>query len=243
MTTLCIDIGNTRAKWAIFKNREMLYNDALPDLSISELRYLCDQWTPDAAIISAVRGGCEELFQYLGTRCRVLELSQTTPLPFTNLYATPETLGHDRLALVAGGISVFPGSDLLIISAGTCITFDFINKAGEYLGGSIHPGIRMRLKAMHTFTGKLPEVAPEIPNNIIGNTTVTSLQIGAITGAGLEISGMITAFKDKFDDLRVIKTGGDAGLLVTTLENEIFAFPLLSLTGLNEILTYNAASL
>lgn len=237
----CIDIGNTRTKWGIFRGRELVANGVFDDLGSGDMVTICKQYHVSSAIYMAVKEPLFEIETVISLYCPVQRLYAGTPLPFTNLYSTPETLGSDRLALAAGAISQFPDQHILTISAGTCITFDLVDDRANYHGGSIHPGVRMRLQAMHSFTGKLPMVEPALPDNITGNSTVSSLQIGAVTGAAKEIDGMITAYRQQYPGLQAILTGGDAPLLVAMLENKIFALPTLSLTGLNEILLYNAS--
>jgi type III pantothenate kinase len=170
---------------------------------------------------------------------KFIPLSFQTPVPFTNRYKSPVTLGKDRIAAVAGAVSQFPGRNVLVIDAGTCITYDFINDRGEYFGGAISPGIRMRFKAMNTFTGKLPLIEPEEFDGFIGTTTGESMQSGVYNGISAEINGFITQYMDNFDDLVVIITGGDHQFLHNKLKISIFAAPDLVLLGLNEIFDYN----
>ena len=167
-------------------------------------------------------------------------LDHRTKLPFTNLYSSKETLGKDRLALVAAAQANYPNQNNLVIGCGTCITFNFINKKNEFLGGSIHPGLKMRLQAMHTFTGKLPLIPLENKAELIGNDTKSNMLAGVLLAAGKEIDGMIDEYLVKFPEMNIIITGGDADLLVYRLKNEIFAIPNFTLIGLNHILEYNA---
>jgi len=148
-------------------------------------------------------------------------------------------LGKDRIAAVTGAWSMFPAKNILAIDAGTCITYDLITSNGEYLGGGISPGIRMRFQAMHTFTGKLPLVEPEDFDELIGRSTRESLLSGVYNGVMAEISELIRLYGKKFDDLTVILTGGDHVFLHNKLKISIFAVPELVLLGLNEIFDYN----
>lgn len=238
---LCIDIGNSRTKWGIFQGRELADHGSADDFGTSDIVALCKKYPVQSAIYMAVKEVPYNIEEVISLYCSVQRLQSSTPLPFTNLYSTPDTLGSDRIALVAAAQSLSPGRHTLVVSAGTCITFDFIDKFGQYHGGSIHPGVRMRLEAMHRFTGKLPLVEPAVPDNIPADSTVTSLQAGAVMGAAKEIDGMIRVYLGFYEGLKVLLTGGDVPLLVALLENEIFAHPTLSLTGLNEILLYNAS--
>ncbi len=167
-------------------------------------------------------------------------LDENTPLPFTNKYDTQNTLGKDRIALIAAAQQLFPKQNTLIIGCGTCITFNFINSKNQFLGGSIHPGLKMRLKAMNYFTKKLPLIEIQKSKNIIGKNTEENLIIGSSMATAKEIDAMIEAYKVKFPKLNIIITGGDADFLVSLLKNKIFAIPNLTLIGLNHILEYNA---
>ena len=163
----------------------------------------------------------------------------TTNLPFKNLYSTPKTLGIDRIALVCASVGEFPDNNVLIIDAGTCITYDFINSKNEYLGGAISPGVRMRYKAMHNQTANLPLLTTEVPKQIIGDSTANSMHSGVVNGVLNEIDGTISQYKEKYQDLTVILTGGDAKMLSKQLKSSIFANSNFLLEGLNFILQFN----
>lgn len=191
-------------------------------------------------ILSSVAAPDPELITGLGQYFDVLELTHTTPLPFLNTYKTPQTLGKDRIAAAAGAYALFPGQDCLVVDCGTCIKYERLSAKGEYLGGNIAPGAAMRIKAMHHFTARLPEVTMEIPPEMIGSDTTTALQNGALLGAVLEIEGFARLFAQNIGPLRVILTGGDAGLFYPHLKiNGLTLEPHLTLIGLNCILTYN----
>jgi type III pantothenate kinase len=167
-------------------------------------------------------------------------LDQHTKLPFSNRYRSKDTLGKDRIALVAAASSRFPHQDNLVIGCGTCITFNFIDAGNAFLGGSIHPGLKMRLRAMHHFTGKLPDLELTEHDELIGTDTSSSMMTGTLFGAAREIDGMINEYLVKFPQMNIIITGGDADLLVSRLKNKIFAIPDCTLIGLNHILQHNA---
>ena len=159
----------------------------------------------------------------------------------SNTYETPATIGTDRLAAVAGAQQHFPGQNALSIDAGTCITYDLIDQAGHYRGGLISPGVSMRLQAMHTFTARLPLVeADNSPFNLTERNTVAALRSGAVGGAAAEISQMIRMYGDKFSDLQVVISGGDALQLISTIrpKHAITVVPDLILIGLNRILQH-----
>jgi type III pantothenate kinase len=166
-------------------------------------------------------------------------LRHTLPLPITNHYATPATLGVDRLAGACGARQMFPGSNCLVIDAGTCITYDFLDAGGSYLGGGISPGLHMRFQAVHTFTKKLPLVQAVDNINLIGNSTEQCIQSGVIHGVLEEVQGIIRQYREKFEDLKVILCGGDTHFFENQLKASIFAVPELVLSGLNSILIYN----
>jgi type III pantothenate kinase len=161
------------------------------------------------------------------------------PLPVVNLYATPLTLGVDRLAGVCGAQQIFPLQHCLVIDAGTCITYDFLDKEGKYYGGGISPGLKMRFQAVHTFTAKLPLVTPKGHVPLIGNSTESCIQSGVVNGVLAELDGIIDQYGKKFEGLRVILCGGDAMFFENQLKASIFASPELVLIGLNSILNYN----
>ena len=170
----------------------------------------------------------------------VFELSAQTSLPFKNRYSTPETLGKDRLAAVAGAKALFPGENCLVIDCGTCIKYDLITSTGEYLGGNIAPGAKMRIQAMHHFTARLPEVAMQLPTDYCGHSTETALQNGALRGASLEIEGFVQLFSTQYQPLRVVLTGGDAAFFQPVLDvPNLVTEADLTLYGLNNILIFN----
>ena len=166
-------------------------------------------------------------------------LSSSTNLPFTNKYGSPVTLGTDRIALISAATLNFPNRNVLVIDAGSCITYDFINSENEYLGGGISPGLHMRYKALNSFTANLPELEPKLPDNIIGNNTASSIHGGVIYGVLYEIDGFIDVYKSNYDDLTIILTGGDADFLRDSLKNDIFANSNFLFEGLNLILEHN----
>lgn len=237
---LAIDIGNTRTKIGLFLDgilQEIIINDALETINLPAL---IQKYAIKKAIISSTKDIPNQLLNDFAQLPKAIILTEDTRLPFANLYATPKTLGKDRLALIAAGQAQFPNHDTLIIGCGTCITFNFINHKGAFLGGSIHPGLKMRLLAMHTFTDKLPLVALQDNAALFGNDTITSLLSGTLYATAREIDGMLDEYLVKFPKMKIIITGGDADLLVYRLKNQIFAISNLTLIGLNHILDYNA---
>jgi len=240
---LTIDIGNTLVKVAVFEDGEEVYFKTFTlENFLEKLKNILKEYSQVSnLIISSVSKDIEEILKEVPKHIQVLELSATTPVPFRNLYKTPQSLGIDRIALVVGAVKEFLDKDVLIIDAGTCITYDIVTKKKEYLGGVISPGINMRLKAMHNFTSKLPLVSinEEININNIGTTTQENLEIGAVMGTIMEIDGFIDRYKLQYQDLTVILTGGDSQLLSKKVKNSIFAPYNFLLKGLNHILEFN----
>lgn len=238
---LVIDIGNTSAKVAVFQQNELVEKWTVDKLEVSEKikKIFSDYPGLLGVIISKVAKVDVSLPIALQKNARLVNLHPGTALPFHNLYATPETLGNDRKALVAAAVKKFPGQNVLVIDAGTCVTYDFKNQREEYLGGAISPGMRMRFKALNAFTANLPLVDPgrEVQNH--GNTTVTSIQSGVALGLVHEVEGFIQDYSKSYENLVVIITGGDAHFLSVNLKNSIFANSNILLEGLNQILEFN----
>ena len=240
---LIIDIGNTFQKLAVFDSKVLLFKETFRELTPSLLSGYIAQHGPFSGMIqSSVVIHQPEMEEVLARSRKFLPLTFQTPTPFKNLYQTPSTLGKDRIAAVAGAFSLYPNCNVLVIDAGTCITYDFLTDKGEYLGGGISPGIRMRFKAMHTFTGKLPLIEPDEYDGLIGRSTRESMLSGVYNGVISELNGLISLYQEQFGDVMVIITGGDHEFLHNKLKISIFAAPDLVLLGLNEILDYNDQS-
>ena len=237
---LVIDIGNTQIKAAVFDHVSLVHKDNFKAAKImSRLQELTSMYPIDKVIVSHVAKIDLEELDELKSLSKVLILNQDTKLPFKNNYLTPKTLGVDRMALVAGAVSQFPKKNVLVIDAGSCITYDFVNDNAEYYGGSISPGIEMRYKAVHHFTANLPllDKKNEIPE--IGNSTANAIHQGILNGVIQEIDGVIQQYKDKNQKLTVVLTGGDTIFLAKNIKSSIFAIPNFLLEGLNSILIHN----
>jgi type III pantothenate kinase len=222
---LVIDVGNTRIKAAVFENNTLLYAVAFgQDDAGEQLQSLFHQFQQIQAIVtSSVTDYIPNTIQDLGQEIPVYQISQHTKFPFINQYATPNTLGIDRMVLAAGAVLQFPNQDRLVIDAGTCITFDYITADNVYLGGAIAPGIHMRYQALHDYTAKLPLLAPQYPKQTIGNSTQESMHMGVVQGVLHEIESTITSFASTSTSFSIILTGGDADFLANRLKNTIFA--------------------
>lgn len=169
-------------------------------------------------------------------------MSTQLKLPVNVRYRTPETLGKDRLAAVSGAVRLYPGRPLLIIGIGTCITYDYVQSNTVYPGGSISPGLDMRLKAMHQFTASLPRVAIDLKAPWVGKTTAGALQSGALWGMRMELDGIIAKYRSDNKGLRIVLSGGGAEYYKNKLKKPIFAHPNLVLLGLKEILLLNVSN-
>jgi len=238
---LIIDIGNTRTKIAIFNDNQLLHIEQTEELSKNQLLQLINQFPQtDGAILSAVKNYSQDVKDSLKKNFRnFIEIGADTAIPLTNSYQSPETLGYDRLASAIGAEFLFPGQNLLVIDAGTAITYDIVTSRKEYLGGSISPGIWMRYKALHYFTGKLPLLQPAEQVEIPGKNTESSIQAGVQFGTIFEVKETICFYKKRFENLKVILTGGDADFLKKNLNESIVVNTNLNLLGLNGILKYN----
>ena len=237
---LIVDIGNTRIKIAVFNNDELIYNEVFTrEVFLETALNLIEKFNCKNAIISSVGILKKTEINQIKAKINVIELNASSKIPFINNYATPKTLGVDRIALVAAAVSKYKNQNVLIIDAGTCITFDFVTNKKIYLGGAISPGIEMRYKSLHKFTKNLPLLKPQNKTNLIGNSTEMCIHSGIINGVISEIDSIITKYKKKNKDLTVVLTGGDVNFLSNKLKNGIFANPIFLLQGLNTILTYN----
>lgn len=236
---LIIDLGNSRAKVAGFSGSKIEWMEVIENPTPEKFVSMgIQRFDVSAGIISSVATSPEE-YTALFPDMKWIILDENTPLPVINNYLSPETLGKDRIAAVAGARSLFPVKDILVIDAGTALTFDFISAGGVYSGGSISPGMSMRFRALNTFTHRLPLLEASEINYITGRTTTESILSGVINGIRIEIDGIIDEYRLLWPSLNVILTGGDTKYFEKILKNGIFAFPNLVLTGLNLILDYN----
>jgi len=238
---LIIDAGNTSIKIAVFNKREIIFRQ---ETSAKELlvtaKKICDEYPKIKwGILSSVNVLDEKIILLLSVFCKVVRLKTNTPTPFKNSYASPQTLGVDRIALATGAFYHNPNQNTLVIDAGTCVTYDMLNDYGEYLGGAISPGLRMRYRALHEQTARLPLLDTAELLDFIGNTSETSIHSGVLNGLLHEIEGFIAQYSARFVDLTVILTGGDAQFLSKRLKNTIFADSNFLLKGLNYLLEYN----
>ena len=238
---LIIDIGNTVAKVAVFdldgSIKDIVY---CSNQSLDCIAALCSTYSVDQGIVATVIDLNQKVVDMLDSLpIDLIWLGSSTPLPITIAYKTPETLGYDRVAAVVEANGRFPGEDILVIDAGTALTYDFIDKKGSYYGGNISPGVKMRLKALHEFTNRLPLVEPEGEIVPLGQTTEEAIRSGVLRGVELEIRGYIEELRTKHPSVLVFLTGGNDFSFDSKLKNSIFADRFLVIKGLNRILNYN----
>jgi type III pantothenate kinase len=238
-TTLCFDFGNTRKKVALFRGESLEKVIVLKDDSRESIQSLINDYEPAKSILSSVIDHNPELEEVLAKHTRFHKLSHLTKVSFTTPVGKPETIGADRLALMAAAVHFYPTKNNLVIGLGSCITYNFINKYHEFLGGGISPGLEMRLKAVSHFTAKLPLVEADSNVPLIGYDTTTNIQSGVVLGMVYEIDGFIDAYQEKFGNFNVLLTGGDIVHLASHLKNKIFADPDLIFKGLYAISEVN----
>ena len=234
---LIIDIGNNSAKFFLFQGEQIILHTRKENSSFDVI----DEWNRlydiDKVIVSSVITDCQSLLDEISKlQCPVIRFDKSTPLPLEVNYRTPGTLGSDRIAAAVGAWGEAPGRNILVIDAGSAITIDFVGKDGKYNGGNIAPGIKMRLRALHEYTDRLPMVEKEGDIPTIGYDTETAIRSGVINGVCHEIEGYINEFKQKYCDVLVFLTGGDEKPLKNRIKSCIFADKYLVAKGLNRIL-------
>lgn len=239
---IVIDIGNTSIKIAVMDHSHIykVIRSNTKGFS-SDLSNLLDSYKDiHQAAICNVGVFPKELLQYLKEKIEnVFEINNSIKLPFNNHYKSL-TLGNDRIALVAGALSILKeNKPVLVIDTGTCVTYDFLNKEKEYHGGAISPGLKLRYESLHNFTANLPLLHPQHTNELIGNTTQSSIHSGVMNGLALEIKATIKQYRKLNKDLEVFITGGDSDLLIKQLKNRFFATPFLMLHGIYYLFLFN----
>ena len=238
-TTLCFDFGNTRKKVAIFRKANLEEAVVLKDDTVESIQQLLEKYKPHKCILSSVIEHNQAIEEILASQTRFHKLNHLTKLAFTSPVGKPESIGADRLALCAAAVHFHPKKNNLVIGMGTCITYNFINKYHEFLGGGISPGLEMRLKSMHQFTARLPLIKPDSNVPLVGYDTNTNLLSGAVLGMAKEIDGFINSYRDRYRNFNVLLTGGDIVYLASHLKNKIFADPDLIFKGLYAISEVN----
>lgn len=241
MANLVIDIGNSRTKLAVFRGRKLVESFKVDKLDTDQLDRFLNEHGITHSIVSSVNDDIKDLEKLLKAKTQFIRFSTELKTRIVNKYKSPETLGLDRLAGVIAAKALFPDTNCLVIDAGTCITYDAIDKEGVYFGGSISPGLKMRLDAMHKFTGRLPKVEYSNYADWQGFDTNSAMLSGVVNGSFQELKGMIEVYNSHYLGLQVILCGGDAIFFDSRLKNSIFAptlktEPNLVLIGLNEVI-------
>ncbi len=223
MITICFDFGNTRMKAAVFNKDKLTETVYLADDKEETMLQLLKEYQPQKSILSSVINHNSAIETLLAAQTQFHKLSNLTKINFTIPVTKPETVGADRLALMAAAVHFFPDNNNLIIGLGSCITYNFINQYHQFLGGSISPGMDMRFKSMNDFTAKLPLVTADWNFPLIGYDTKTNLQSGVIVGIISEIEGFIEKYEQKYGNFNVVLTGGNSRYFASQLKYRIFA--------------------
>ena len=237
---LAIDVGNTRIKGAVYERNTLINQFVFSSAEVKNNIENILEKNPKITdlIVSSVGNENSIVFNSFSERISIHFVSHQDIFPFQNKYATPTTLGIDRMVLASGATLLFPKKNKLVIDAGTCVTYDFIDDENRYWGGAISPGLRLRYESLHQFTAKLPLLTLEEPLNFIGNSTNQSIHSGVVNGLIHEIDGFIEQYKNKNENFTIILTGGDAEFLAKRLKNTIFANSNFLLESLNQFFQY-----
>ncbi len=238
-STICFDFGNTRLKCGVFQNGDMIAVEHLNDYEESTIADLLKKYRPAKSLLSSVISHDTQLEDQLSAATKFHKLDHHSRLPITTPVGKPETIGADRLAMVVAASKEFPHAHNLVVGLGSAITYNFINKQKEFLGGGISPGLEMRLKSLQAFTARLPLVQKDWNFPLIGYDTRTNILSGVINGMVKEIDGTIDLYHEKFSNLNVLLTGGDSPYFAYHLKNRIFADLNLIFKGLYAISELN----
>ena len=240
---LTIDNGNTSVKVAFFIGTELVATNRFMRRDMRLLDRFISTYKPDSAIMcsTASSEASQRVEQLVGQRCnRVLNLTHETPMPIKLGYRTPQTLGRDRIATAVGAWSIAQGGNVLVIDAGTAITYDLVTDDGCFVGGNIAPGLGLRFKSLHEHTGRLPLVDADGETPIMGYDTPTAIRSGVMLGLLGEIRSCIATLRESYPGLMVFLTGGDGNLLHNRLEEDAVIYKEhLAAEGLNRIYLYN----
>ncbi len=240
---LVLDLGNSYGKIAVCDHKRVVETASYEKITSREISYFHIRYSGlKGAIISSVVNYSREIIDYLNNLYDIcIELNHSTPIPLKNRYLTQDTLGYDRIAAAVGAYTICPGKNVLVIDAGTAITYDIVTSRGEFLGGNISQGLEIRFKSLNKYTNRLPHLErPETVPPLVGSTTREAIQSGIVNGLLFEMDGFIGAFKKNYPKLQIVLTGGDAKYFVGKLKSTIFVDPNLNLIGLNRILEHNA---
>jgi type III pantothenate kinase len=237
---LAVDVGNTRIKAAVFEDAIILEHFVFSKMELEKKikNILKKHEKLTHFVVSTVSDVEKQAFSPFEKLIKVHFVSNKDSFPFTNSYKTPQTLGIDRLVNAAGATLQFPNQNRLVIDAGTCVTYDFIDEYDNYLGGAISAGLQLRYAALHNFTAKLPLLEVSNPEHFVGNSTSESIHSGVVNGLVYEIDGFIEDYKALHSKFIIILTGGDTVFLAKRLKNTIFANSNFLLESLNQLFQY-----
>jgi len=237
---LTIDVGNTRIKGAVFEKDIAVAHFVFKKETLqSSIENILKEFSDVTDLVVASVGNIEkQAFLNFENYAEIRFISHSDKFPFTNTYETPLTLGIDRMVLASGAVLAFPKQNRLVIDAGTCITYDFIDENDNYLGGAISPGFRLRYESLHNYTAKLPLLSLENPESYIGKSTNKAIHSGVVNGILNEIDGFIDRYSADYSKFTIILTGGDAEFLAKRLKNTIFANSNFLLESLNHTFQY-----
>jgi type III pantothenate kinase len=238
-TTLCLDFGNTRMKCGVFVDGEFQDEQILENDHEDTIRALLDRYQPSRTILSSVIHHNPRMEELLRATTHFHKLDHHSKVPVTTPVGKPETIGADRLALVVAAVTLFPGKNNLVVGLGSAITYNYINKDNEFIGGGISPGMEMRFRSLHEYTAKLPLVKADWNFPLAGYDTRTNILSGVILGMAKEIDGIIDAYQEKYDNFNVLMSGGDSAYFIRHLKSKIFADPYLIYKGLYAISEFN----
>lgn len=234
---LVVDSGNTRFKVGVFENTVLVRKEFFSHAR--DLKKFIAENSFDHILVSSVKFDPVEILSWSSNSGKKIVLTSSVQLPIKLNYTTPQTLGVDRIAAACGAYLKYPNEDCLVIDAGTCINYEFLDRNRTYHGGAISPGISMRFEAMHTFTSKLPLVKSISESKLIGDSTESCMQSGVMNGVLAEVNEIIQRYKDLYPEIRVILSGGDYSFFENNLKHPIFVAPDLVFDGLNGILLYH----
>ena len=239
---MVVDIGNTLIKVAVVERDEVVSMQQVDNVEDVDFAALVERFPAmHRAIVASTAVPTADVAMLLRNRgFEVLEMTPLTPVPIGNAYMSPNTLGVDRLAAAVAAVEVMGCRDCLVVDFGTAITIDLV-ESGIYRGGNISPGVRTRFRALHDYTGRLPECSPTDEEREYGSTTSQAIEQGVMQGITYEVEGYISHFLARNVKISLIFTGGDAKFFVKRIKNAIFANCELVICGLNRILEYNAS--
>jgi type III pantothenate kinase len=240
---LIIEQGNTTTKIAVFNHEEILETSVYRSFQLTDLMPFLKKYPVKKGILSTVAIHDDKLITYLKNHItRFICFNEQLRLPVTIQYDTPQTLGKDRIAAIAGAHFLQPGRDVLVIDAGTAITYDILESSGIFIGGNISPGMTTRFRSLNQYTKQLPVVHEREAVPFLGTSTETAILAGVVNGIVYEMDAYITEVRDKYPEVFVFLTGGHSFYFERRLKNSIFAAINLVLIGLNRILEYNVES-